>query len=255
MRNFSKNELGGLEIPTKFNHPLDINNKDPEVLKSFLSRMILIRGVEEHIALSRKNGLIRGPVHLGAGQEAIAVRVSKNLRSSDRVFGAHRSHAHLLALNPNFYKLLPKHIVMPPKFDPTEEKYIIMRAVGGEMGAASALAPKVGPLGLSPKKVGEDIMKCSKDWKGLKVTVKLTIVNRKATAMVIPSAAALIIRHLKEPYKSRKDKAGGEIILRDLIEAEQNPNKDKDKAGGEDLRPTLMSEDRRKTSEFIDVQV
>ena len=101
---------------------------------------------------------------------------------------------------------------MPPKFDPTEEKIIIMRAIGGEMGAASALAPKVGPLGLSPKKVGEDIMKCSKDWKGLKVTVKLTVVNRKATAEVVPSAAALIIRHLKEPYKSRKDKAGGETI-------------------------------------------
>ena len=87
-----------------------------------------------------------------------------------------------------------------------------MRAVGGEMGAASALAPKVGPLGLSPKKVGEDIMKCSKDWKGLKVTVKLTVVNRKATAEVVPSAAALIIRCLKEPYKSRKDKAGGESL-------------------------------------------
>jgi|TARA_B110000208_G_scaffold182918_1_gene235113 large subunit ribosomal protein L12e len=101
---------------------------------------------------------------------------------------------------------------MPPKFDPTEEKIIIMRAVGGEMGAASALAPKVGPLGLSPKKVGEDIMKCSKDWKGLKVTVRLSVVNRKATASVVPSAAALIIRHLKEPYKSRKDKAGGESI-------------------------------------------
>ena len=99
-----------------------------------------------------------------------------------------------------------------PGFDPTEEKIIIMRAVGGEMGAASALAPKVGPLGLSPKKVGEDIMKCSKDWKGLKVTVKLTVVNRKATAEVVPSAAALIIRCLKEPYKSRKDKAGGESL-------------------------------------------
>ena len=68
---------------------------------------------------------------------------------------------------------------MPPKFDPTEEKIIIMRAIGGEMGAASALAPKVGPLGLSPKKVGEDIMKCSKDWKGLKVTVKLTDEEQK----------------------------------------------------------------------------
>jgi TPP-dependent pyruvate/acetoin dehydrogenase alpha subunit len=105
MRNFSKNELNGLEVPTEFNHPLDISNKDPGLLKSFLSRMILIRQVEHHIALSRKNGLIRGPVHLGAGQEAIAVGVSKHLYSSDRVFGAHRSHAHLLALNPNFYKL------------------------------------------------------------------------------------------------------------------------------------------------------
>jgi pyruvate dehydrogenase E1 component alpha subunit len=37
-------------------------------------------------------------VHLGAGQEAIAVGVSKHLRKSDRVFSAHRSHAHLLAL-------------------------------------------------------------------------------------------------------------------------------------------------------------
>mmetsp|Transcript_35279 Transcript_35279/g.84096 ORF Transcript_35279/g.84096 Transcript_35279/m.84096 type:complete len:168 (+) Transcript_35279:108-611(+) len=101
---------------------------------------------------------------------------------------------------------------MPPKFDPTEEKIIIMRAVGGEMGAASALAPKVGPLGLSPKKVGEDIQKCSMDWKGLKVTIKLSVVNRKATASVVPSAAALLIRCLKEPYKSRKDKAGGETI-------------------------------------------
>ena len=28
-----------------------------------------------------------------------------------------------------------------------------MRATGGEVGAASSLAPKIGPLGLSPKKV------------------------------------------------------------------------------------------------------
>jgi len=44
-------------------------------------------------------------VHLGAGQEAIAVGVSQNLNNTDRVFGAHRSHAHLLALNPDFYRL------------------------------------------------------------------------------------------------------------------------------------------------------
>ncbi|KAL3955222.1 hypothetical protein ACCO45_010785 [Purpureocillium lilacinum] len=66
---------------------------------------------------------------------------------------------------------------MPPKFDPNEIKIIHLRATGGEVGASSALAPKIGPLGLSPKKVGEDIAKATGDWKGLRVTVKLTIQN------------------------------------------------------------------------------
>lgn len=35
---------------------------------------------------------------------------------------------------------------------------------GGEVGAQSALAPKIGPLGLSPKKIGEDIAKSTGDW-------------------------------------------------------------------------------------------
>jgi large subunit ribosomal protein L12e len=35
---------------------------------------------------------------------------------------------------------------------------------GGEVGAQSALAPKIGPLGLSPKKIGEDIAKNTGDW-------------------------------------------------------------------------------------------
>ena len=44
-------------------------------------------------------------MHLGVGQEAIAVGVSQNLLKTDYVFGNHRSHSHLLALNSNFYKL------------------------------------------------------------------------------------------------------------------------------------------------------
>jgi large subunit ribosomal protein L12e len=53
---------------------------------------------------------------------------------------------------------------MAPKIDPTEIKYVTLRATGGEVGASSALAPKIGPLGLSPKKVGEDIAKATGDW-------------------------------------------------------------------------------------------
>lgn len=37
---------------------------------------------------------------------------------------------------------------MAPKIDPNEVKIIYLRATGGEVGAPSALAPKIGPLGL-----------------------------------------------------------------------------------------------------------
>jgi len=93
---------------------------------------------------------------------------------------------------------------MPPKFDPTEIKVVCLRAVGGEVGATATLAPKIGPLGLSPKKVGDDIAKATQDWKGLRITVKLTIQNRQATVSVVPSASALLIRALKEPPRDRK---------------------------------------------------
>jgi len=100
-----KNELKGLSNPEKYHDSISINNQDAGVLKNMLSTMLLIRKTEQQLALGRKNGLIGGPVHLGAGQEAIAVGISKNLKKTDRVFGAHRSHSHLLALNPDFYRL------------------------------------------------------------------------------------------------------------------------------------------------------
>lgn len=81
---------------------------------------------------------------------------------------------------------------------------VYLRAVGGEVGATATLAPKVGPLGLSPKKVGDDIAKATGDWKGLKITCKLTIQNRQAKVEVVPSASALLIKALKEPPRDRK---------------------------------------------------
>ncbi|EPZ34329.1 60S ribosomal protein L12 [Rozella allomycis CSF55] len=93
---------------------------------------------------------------------------------------------------------------MAPKLDPNEVKILVLRTVGGEVGNTSALAPKLGPLGLSPKKVGEDIAKVSQEWKGLRITAKLTIQNRQATVEIVPNAASLIIKALKEPVRDRK---------------------------------------------------
>lgn len=96
-----------------------------------------------------------------------------------------------------------------------------LRAIGGEVGATSSLAPKIGPLGLSPKKVGDDIAKATSDWKGLKITCKLIIQNRQATIEVVPSAASLIIKALKEPARDRKKvknvKHNGNITLDEVI--------------------------------------
>jgi len=110
---------------------------------------------------------------------------------------------------------------MPPKFDPSEIKTICLRVVGGEVGATSSLAPKIGPLGLSPKKVGDDIAKATGDWKGLKITVRLTIQNRNATIDVVPSAASLIIKALKEPARDRKKvkhvKHSGNLTFEEIL--------------------------------------
>ncbi|KAJ2105637.1 hypothetical protein GGH19_001358 [Coemansia sp. RSA 1807] len=98
---------------------------------------------------------------------------------------------------------------------------VTLRATGGEVGASSALAPKIGPLGLSPKKIGEDIAKATKDWKGLRVTVQLTVQNRQATVSVLPSASSLVIRALKEPVRDKKKEKNilhtGNMSIDDVI--------------------------------------
>merc|ERR1719361_2119864 len=96
-----------------------------------------------------------------------------------------------------------------------------MRVPGGEPPAASVLAPKLGPLGMSPKKVGDDIVKATQDWKGMGVMIKLSICNRQATVDVVPSASALVIKALKEPVRDRKKekdiKHDGNLTLNDVM--------------------------------------
>ena len=91
-----KNQIKDLIDPKKFHSSLNLDGQDDLSLVKMLESMIIIRKAEQQLAIGRKNGTIGGPVHLGAGQEAIAVGVSKYLKKSDRVFGAHRSHSHHL---------------------------------------------------------------------------------------------------------------------------------------------------------------
>ncbi|XP_036924123.1 60S ribosomal protein L12-like [Sturnira hondurensis] len=91
------------------------------------------------------------------------------------------------------------------KFDPKEAKVVHLKCTRGEVSATSALALKLGPLGLSPEKVSDDIAKMTGEWKGLRITVKVTIQKRQAQTEVVSSASALIIRALEPPRNRSKD--------------------------------------------------
>ena len=110
---------------------------------------------------------------------------------------------------------------MPPKIDPNTINIIFIRTVGGEVGAVSSLAPKLGPLGLSAKKIGEQLSNATTNWEGLRVMCKLSVQNRQATVEVIPSAAVLLIKSLKEPPRDRKKikniKHNGNLTMNNII--------------------------------------
>ncbi|KAH7830080.1 putative serine/threonine-protein kinase prpf4B [Monocercomonoides exilis] len=75
--------------------------------------------------------------------------------------------------------------------DEPKEKVVSFKINGGEVGAASFLAPKIGLLGLNFKKIGEDIAKATLPWKGTRVTVNLTIRDRIVEVSVVPPVQAV----------------------------------------------------------------
>ncbi len=91
--------LGDLADPSKFQGPLDISGLETSDLIHQLRKMVVIRKSEEKIADKIIDGAIQCPCHLAIGQEAVATAVASCLRKTDRVFGAHRSHSHFLAIN------------------------------------------------------------------------------------------------------------------------------------------------------------
>ncbi|OWK05488.1 hypothetical protein Celaphus_00001729, partial [Cervus elaphus hippelaphus] len=123
--------------------------------------------------------------------------------------------------------LAPVDSTMPTNLDPNDIRVVYLRCTSGEVGATSALAPKIGPLALSPKKVGDDITKATGDRKGLRITVKLTIHNRQAQIEVVPSTSALIIKALQYKDRRRKTLSTDEItllmsLIKEILETAQS---------------------------------
>ena len=99
-------ELGTLADSALHNKALALPSGDRTWLRAALRDMLLIRAAEECIGDMVSAGKVRCPCHLSIGQEAVAVGIARPLRATDRIFGAHRSHSHYLALDGSVHKLL-----------------------------------------------------------------------------------------------------------------------------------------------------
>ena len=96
--------LNDLINPKKFQDTFSLDEFSKEFYEKLFRNMFLIREVEIKIANERRLGVIGGPVHLAAGQEAIPAGIANHLTKSDYIFGAHRSHAHILSLGTSLHK-------------------------------------------------------------------------------------------------------------------------------------------------------
>ncbi len=68
--------------------------------------MLRIRLVEEKLADWYNSGLIKAPVHLSIGQEAVAVGVMAALKPQDKIVSTHRCHGHYLAKGGDLKKMM-----------------------------------------------------------------------------------------------------------------------------------------------------
>lgn len=76
-----------------------------EKLLKMYELMLKIRLFEENALVLFNEGLIRGPVHLYIGEEAVAVGVCASLRPDDYITSTHRGHGHCIAKGGDIKKM------------------------------------------------------------------------------------------------------------------------------------------------------
>lgn len=137
MRNF-EDALGSLADPRELTSALELRNASTDWLVACYRDMRVIRRVEETIADLYRSKETFTPVHLGIGQEAVAVGVSTHLNDGDRIYSGHRGHSHYLAMHASINRLMAE---------------VLGRATGasGGMGGSMHLfAPEAGFHGSVP---------------------------------------------------------------------------------------------------------
>ncbi len=80
--------------------------ENPKEILDLLRRMWLIRAFEEKVSALYAERQVVGLLHLGIGQEAVAVGACSVLGPDDYVYGGHRSHGHAIAKGADIAKLM-----------------------------------------------------------------------------------------------------------------------------------------------------
>lgn len=148
-------ELGRLADAASCHESLTLLAGDRAWLTGALRRMILIRAAEEWIGDMVAAGHVRCPCHLAVGQEAPAVAVARHVVDGDRLFGAHRSHAHYLALGGSVHRLmaevLGKETGVSRGFGGSMHLLDIARGLTGTVPIVGATIPIATGAGLAAK--------------------------------------------------------------------------------------------------------
>lgn len=110
----AENSLGSLAEPDQHTEPINIEGQSVDWLIACLQTMKLIRSAERTISTLVEEGSVKCPCHLAIGQEGAAVGLAKHLLPTDFLFGAHRSHAHFLAMGGSPFELFAEVLGRQP---------------------------------------------------------------------------------------------------------------------------------------------
>ena len=77
-----------------------------KILLKLYENLYKIRFVEEEISRRYSQQLMRCPVHLSIGQEAVAAALSLIMKKKDFAVSSHRAHAHYLSKGGSIKKML-----------------------------------------------------------------------------------------------------------------------------------------------------
>ncbi len=131
-------------------------NQRPNVLRSMLFQLYLVRAFETKLLELKKEGLVHGPVHVSIGQEAVAVGTMAGIRPTDGIYGTHRAHHQFLAKACSYHlkkdydpieRSIPQHLQDSVDTLLAEIMGLAKGCCAGRGGSMHLCDPRIGVLG------------------------------------------------------------------------------------------------------------